>query len=87
MIRGTGYVIDWLEASAWCFWKTATFRDAVLLAVNLGDGADTTGAVCGQLAGALYGEDGIPTDWLTKLVMVDEIRELADRLARPSSRA
>ncbi|MDZ4819844.1 MAG: ADP-ribosylglycohydrolase family protein [Planctomycetota bacterium] len=81
-IRGSGYVIDCLEASAWCFWQTACFRDAVLLAVNLGDDADTTGAVCGQLAGAFYGEEGIPPEWLAKLVMVDEIRALAERLAR-----
>jgi len=53
-----------------------------LRAVNLGDDADTTGAVCGQLAGAHYGEPGIPAEWLSRLVMGDEIRALADRLHR-----
>jgi ADP-ribosyl-[dinitrogen reductase] hydrolase len=84
-ISGSGYVIHCLEAAAWCFWKTNSFREAVLLAVNLGDDADTTAAVCGQLAGAYYGEEGIPPDWLARLVMADEIRSLADRLAGPRS--
>lgn len=80
-IASSGYVIHCLEASAWCFWRTESFRDAILEAVNLGDDADTTGAVCGQIAGAFYGEDGIPVDWLGKLVIVEEIRSLADRLS------
>ncbi len=82
-ISGSGYVIHCLEASAWCFWKTDSFRDAILMAANLGDDADTTGAVCGQIAGAYYGESGISADWLSKLVMANEIRSLADRLAAP----
>lgn len=80
-ISGSGYVIDCLEASAWCLLQTGDFREAVLLAVNLGNDADTTGAVCGQLAGALYGEEGIPPEWLSRLVMCGEIREMAGRLA------
>lgn len=80
-ISGSGYVIHCLEAAAWCFWRTDSFRDAVLEAVNLGDDADTTGAVVGQIAGAFYGEEGIPAEWLQRLTMADEIRNLADRLA------
>ncbi len=80
-ISGSGYVIHCLEASAWCLWQANSFREAVLLAVNLGDDADTTGAVCGQLAGAFYGEEDIPAEWRSRLVMHDEIRTLADRLA------
>jgi ADP-ribosyl-[dinitrogen reductase] hydrolase len=80
-ISGSGYVIHCLEASAWCFWRTESFREAVLEAVNLGDDADTTGAVCGQIAGAFYGEPAIPSEWLSRLVMVDEIRAVADRLS------
>jgi ADP-ribosyl-[dinitrogen reductase] hydrolase len=81
-ISGSGYVIHCLEASAWCFWQSESFRDAILLAVNLGDDADTTGAVCGQIAGAFYGEEGIPAEWRSRLVMAEDIRSLADRLAR-----
>ncbi|MFC2028678.1 ADP-ribosylglycohydrolase family protein [Chloroflexota bacterium] len=80
-IRGTGYVVDCLEAALWCFWKTDNFRDAILMAANLGEDADTTSAVCGQIAGAHYGESGIPVDWLDKLFMAAEIRMLAERLA------
>lgn len=84
-IKGTGYVIDCLEASAWCFWQTSSWKEAVLLAVNLGDDADTTGAVCGQLAGAFYGEEAIPTEWLSRLVMAKEIGKLAERLNGPKN--
>jgi ADP-ribosyl-[dinitrogen reductase] hydrolase len=79
-ISGSGYVIHCLEAAAWSFWQSKSFREAVLLAVNLGDDADTTGAVCGQIAGAFFGEEGIPREWLGRLVMADEIRSLSDRL-------
>ena len=80
-IRGSGYVVDCLEAALWCFARTESFADAVLSAANLGDDADTTAAVCGQLAGAFYGESGIPAAWLEKLTMRAEIRALAERLA------
>jgi len=79
-IRGSGYVVESLEAALWCFHRTDTFRDAILRAVNLGDDADTTAAVCGQIAGAYYGESGIPASWLEKVYMRDEITEMADRL-------
>jgi len=79
-IRGSGYVVQSLEAALWCFWRADSFRAAILLAANLGDDADTTAAVCGQVAGAFYGQSGIPGHWLKKLVMTEEIRALADRL-------
>lgn len=79
-IRGTGYVVHCLEAALWCFLKTQSFKAAVLQAANLGDDADTTAAVCGQIAGAYYGESGIPTPWLERLAMRDEIACLADQL-------
>lgn len=62
-IRGSGYVVGSLEAALWAFHDAADFREAVLRAVNLGDDADTTGAVCGQLAGAFWGEAGLPPEW------------------------
>ena len=66
-IRGGGYVVHSLEAALWAFHDAKDFREAVLRAVNLGDDADTTGAVCGQLAGAHWGERGIPPSWLQDL--------------------
>jgi ADP-ribosylglycohydrolase len=70
-ISGSGYVVKSLEAALWAFHDAADFRQAVLRAVNLGDDADTTGAVCGQLAGAFWGEAGIPAEWLTQLARRD----------------
>jgi len=81
-IRGSGYVVESLEAALWCFLHTDNFREAILRAVNLGDDADTTAAVCGQIAGAFYGRSGIPEEWEAKLVMSEEIVRLADRLQR-----
>jgi ADP-ribosyl-[dinitrogen reductase] hydrolase len=79
-IRGTGYVVQSLEAALWCFWTTDTFERAILKAANLGDDADTTAAICGQVAGAYYGESGIPQSWLDKLAMRDKIVSLANEL-------
>lgn len=79
-IEGSGYVIKSLEAALWSFATTESFEDAILRAANLGDDADTTAAVCGQLAGACYGAAGIPSRWLEKLAMREEIESLADRL-------
>jgi ADP-ribosyl-[dinitrogen reductase] hydrolase len=79
-IRGTGYVVASLEAAVWCFWKAETYKDAVLAAANLGDDADTTAAICGQIAGAYYGEKEIPSSWLQKLAKRKEIVNLANKL-------
>lgn len=79
-IRATGYVVESLEAALWAFYHGADFREGCLLAVNLGDDADTTGAVYGQLAGAYYGVAGIPAEWRERIAMRDVIIEFADRL-------
>jgi ADP-ribosyl-[dinitrogen reductase] hydrolase len=79
-IRASGYVVHTLEAALWSSHRTSSFRDAILTAVNLGEDADTTGAVCGQIAGACYGTDGIPAGWLAKLAKREKIESLADGL-------
>jgi ADP-ribosyl-[dinitrogen reductase] hydrolase len=79
-IRGSGYVVKSLEAALWAFHRSDSFREGCLLAVNLGDDADTTGAVYGQLAGAFYGERGIPESWLARLAHRQLIESLAERL-------
>lgn len=79
-ILGSGYVVRSLEAALWCFATTDTYADAVLRAANLGDDADTTAAICGQVAGAYYGAYAVPRSWRERLVMGDEIDELARRL-------
>jgi hypothetical protein len=79
-IRGTGYVVDCLEAALWAFHRSSSFREGALLAVNLGDDADSTGAVFGQLAGAYYGEHSIPESWRSRLARDDLIKRYADEL-------
>ncbi|NMO94604.1 ADP-ribosylglycohydrolase family protein [Paenibacillus lemnae] len=83
-IQGSGYVVKSLEAALWAFAKSSSFREGALLAVNLGDDADTTGAVYGQLAGAFYGAAGVPQEWLEKLHGYQTIRQLAEGLYRAS---
>ncbi len=80
-ISGAGYVVGSLEAALWALARGDGYADAVLRAVNLGDDADTTGAICGQLAGALAGEAGIPTAWRERLVLRSTIEALADGVA------
>lgn len=81
-IVGSGYVVRSLEAALWAFHDAGDFREAVLRAVNLGDDADTTGAVCGQLAGAYWGERGIPPEWLSGLARRDLIDSILESLLR-----
>lgn len=66
-VSSSGYVVHSLEAALWCVARTASFADAVILAANLGDDADTVAAITGQLAGAIYGLSGIPPQWLATL--------------------
>ncbi|MDP9891785.1 ADP-ribosyl-[dinitrogen reductase] hydrolase [Variovorax boronicumulans] len=79
-IKGSGYCVESLEAALWCFAHTDSFEQAVLAATNLGDDADTTAAICGQIAGAYYGVDGIPAGWLHQLVMRKAITQMANDL-------
>ena len=79
-ICGIGYVVKALEAALWAFWHTEDFESGALAAVNLGNDADTTGAIYGQLAGAYYGQDAIPERWRSRLAMRERIIALADGL-------
>jgi ADP-ribosyl-[dinitrogen reductase] hydrolase len=86
-IRGTGYCVASLEAALWCFATTESFADAVLAAANLGDDADTTAAITGQVAGAFYGIEGIPAHWRSQLFMGEEIGDMAAGLLHRDGRA
>jgi len=79
-IAGSGYVVESLEAALWAFYLSESFAEGCLMAVNLGDDADTTGAVYGQLAGAFYAEHQIPESWRSRLALRDLIESLAQRL-------
>lgn len=80
VIKGAGYVVRTMEAALWAFHNSDGFRGGCLMAANLGDDADTTAAVYGQIAGAFYGMAGIPREWLERLHVRDIIIGLADRL-------
>ncbi|MFV9507114.1 MAG: ADP-ribosylglycohydrolase family protein [Oscillochloridaceae bacterium umkhey_bin13] len=86
-IKGTGYVVDALEAALWAFYTSTTFAEGAILAVNLGQDADTTGAIYGQIAGAFYGLPGIPAEWRTTVLWADQLIALADALllVRPAT--
>jgi ADP-ribosyl-[dinitrogen reductase] hydrolase len=79
-ISSSGYVVHTLEAALWCVSKSTSFDEAVLLAVNLGDDADTVGAVTGQLAGAIWGRSGIRPSWVATLAWSNEIADRAEAL-------
>ena len=71
-----------MEAVLWAFYHSTDFRHGCLEAVNLGDDADTTAAIYGQIAGAYYGVDGIPAEWRERVAMGELIVQLADGLCR-----
>ena len=77
-IKSSGYIVDTLIASLWCFMTTTTFEGAVLKAINLGDDTDTVGSITGGVAGIYYGEANIPSGWLKVLRKKDYISTLSD---------
>jgi ADP-ribosylglycohydrolase len=79
-IVGSGYVVKSLEAALWAFATTDTFEAGCLAAANLGNDADTTAAIYGQLAGAVYGVKAIPAAWRHLLAHREVIERLADGL-------
>ena len=83
-LRSSGYVVHTLEAAIWSVARTGNFRNAVLLAANLADDADTVAPVTGQLAGALYGLGGIPDDWLGRIAWKERLLGTAQRLLQAS---
>lgn len=82
-IKGSGWVVKSLEAALWALHRAESFEEAVLAAVNLGDDADTTGAVCGQFAGAYWGESGIPQRWRDGLARRDLIENALRGIVSP----
>lgn len=65
--RASGYIVDTMQTVLHHFFNTDNFEDCVIATVNCGEDADTTGAIVGMLAGALYGVSAIPQRWLDKL--------------------
>lgn len=65
--RASGYIVDTMQTVLHFFFNTDNFEDCLIDTVNRGEDADTTGAIVGMLAGALYGVEAIPKRWLEKL--------------------
>ncbi len=86
-IEGSGYVVRWLQGAVWAVSRSTDFRSAVLLAANLGDDADTTAAIAGQLAGAVYGASGIPVDWVEALAWRERLERVPTDLSRKACAA
>ncbi|EEP82302.1 conserved hypothetical protein [Uncinocarpus reesii 1704] len=80
-IDSTGYVVSTMEAALWSFFTTSSFQDGALKVVNLGQDADTVGAVYGGLAGAFYGFENIPSEWVQGLQRKDVVGEISSGLA------
>lgn len=78
-IKSSGYIVDTLEAALWCLFTTDSYKECVLKAVNLGEDTDTVAAVAGGMAGALYGYDAIPTEWLEKLMKREYIECMCEK--------
>ena len=81
-MESDGFVLHTLNAALWCLSNTDNYRDCVLTAVNLGEDTDTTARVAGALAGAVYGFESIPHEWVGKL----RGRELIDMYVSEATR-
>ena len=88
-ISSSGFVLHTLEAALWVFFGTESFRDGAIRVVNLGDDADTVGAVYGGIAGAFYGIEEVPDTWLNRLKakhLIDDVVEGVVALAEKSTK-
>lgn len=81
-IKSDGYVLHSLEAVVWCLMRYDSYSETVLAAVNLGGDTDTTAAIVGGLAGALYGLEQIPEEWLKAIIRLGDIEELCERFEK-----
>lgn len=81
-LQATGFVYDTLFSALWCFYNTDSAEDAIVKAVNLGDDADTVGAVTGGLAGVYYGYGALPKRWLGVLQNKERINNLVEGLVK-----
>ncbi len=86
-LTGSGYVIESLESALWCFMQADNFEEAILMAANIGNDADTTAAICGQIAGAYYGFSQIPEKWRSSITMSEEIQTWSEQLFHMGNKA
>lgn len=75
----SAFIVETMQAVFQALFNTDTFEDCLVDVVNRGGDADTTGAIAGMIAGAVYGEDAIPGRWLKRLdpAIIDACRNQA----------
>ncbi len=78
-ISSSGYIVDTLEASLWVLLNTDNYKDAIIVSINLGNDTDTIGAICGSMAGIIYGLYNIPEKWIKTLIKKEYIFELLNK--------
>lgn len=74
-----------IPACLYLLLTTESLEEALIDVVNLGGDADSTGAILGALAGALYGASSLPDRWLLGLHNADGIEGRAIALHRRST--
>jgi len=77
-LQSSGWVIDTIEVALWSFFKFNNWKDGALVVVNFGGDSDTAGAVYGALAGAFYGFESIPSEWVNGMQNKSLITDIAD---------
>ena len=78
-IKSSGYIVDTLEATLWVLLNTSNYNQAIIGAINLGNDTDTIGACTGGLAGIIYGEDTINSNWKNSLLKIEYIQDLCEK--------
>ena len=78
--QGTGYVVDCLKSSFKVIKESNSYEETIKKAIALGNDTDTTAAVAGGIAGALYGFENIPKKWFENLRGKDEVYELINKI-------
>lgn len=78
-IESTGYVVSTLEAVLWMLFNTTSYQQAIIGSINLGNDTDTIAAICGSIAGIVYGYYQIPTKWIDKLQKKNYLIDLINK--------
>ena len=78
-ISSSGYVVDTWEAVLWMLLNTSSYKQAIIGCINLGNDTDTIAAICGSLAGIIYGYDNIPHEWINGLIKLDYLNVMFEK--------
>lgn len=80
---GSGWVgPEALAIAVCCALAADEGRSALLVSVNHSGDSDSTGAICGNLVGAVHGREACPPEWASALDVADIVTQVADDLWR-----